>query len=189
MPGHFRARVGRRPHQTPYKKDPKLVDLFQPKSANVTEITDTLAAVCQLSDEIDPPIWLADGDRMPPPGALFAGANGLLDLTMVAPASRTQPDILRSQAMAVAMRPKAARQHAAGATGRSRSSVRPRWRPRSPTRSHAPTKARWGWLQHLVCNIEQTERGNPVNGLFGEVSLDGGARGQVLTSPQSGEFP
>jgi hypothetical protein len=55
-PGHFQARVDRRPRQTPYKKDPKLVDPFQPKSANVTEVTDALAAVCQLSDEIDPAI-------------------------------------------------------------------------------------------------------------------------------------
>jgi len=115
------------------KKIPSWSTRSNQKSANVTEVTDALAAVCQLSDEIDPPIRLANGDRMPPPGAMFAGANGLLDLTMVAPASRTQPDILRSQAMAVAMRPKAARQHAAGAAGRSRSSVRPRWRPRPPS--------------------------------------------------------
>jgi hypothetical protein len=36
--------------------------------------------------------------------------------------------------------------------------------------SHAPTNA-VGRLQHLVCNIEQTERVNPVNALLGRFLL------------------
>ena len=69
------------------------------------------------------------------------------------------------------MRPKAARQHAAGAAGRSEAALG-RAGGRAPrATSHAPTKARAvGWLQHLVCNIEQTERVNPVTNFWGGLS-------------------
>ena len=56
------------------------------------------------------------------------------------------------------MRPKAARQHAAGAAGRSEAAL-----------GRAGGRA-VGWLQHLVCNIEQTERVNPVTDFWGGLS-------------------
>lgn len=53
---------------------------FKPNKGQVENILSALRAVCELSSRTDPPIWIKDGEKFPPPKEFLAVANGLLHL-------------------------------------------------------------------------------------------------------------
>jgi putative DNA primase/helicase len=62
--------------------DPKTKDVvpFKPTPSSVSAVADALGAVCNLSEHIEPPVWLMPDPNKPVPVELLACANGLLHL-------------------------------------------------------------------------------------------------------------
>ena len=54
------------------------MDRFKPSRSKVADVRSAIAACCLIDELIEPPAWLIHEPDLPPPGELFACANGLL---------------------------------------------------------------------------------------------------------------
>ncbi|MBR1156300.1 phage/plasmid primase, P4 family [Bradyrhizobium sp. JYMT SZCCT0428] len=57
------------------------VSPFKPKMDHVSNVFDSLCAICELDSNVEPPTWLDSSESRPPPTEFFVAKNGLLHLS------------------------------------------------------------------------------------------------------------